>query len=106
MSDLGDFWIHTVTVETFQGAGPAGDTFAAPATVTGFLEGKTQLVRNANGEQVVSSSTFYTATGNAALFTADSRLTPTGGRAARVIAVNTNDSGNLMLPDHVAINLT
>ena len=110
MDDLDDFYIHKATVETYLGAGAYGDLFAAPVvldpdTATGcFIEGKRKLVRNAAGEQVISETTLYTSTAHAALFTTDSKVT-TDTITSRVITVNTNDSGPLDLPDHVAVNL-
>lgn len=98
------FTIHTVTVETLTGAGAYGDVFAAPVTVTGFMDGTRRLVRDKSGQQVVSESTFFTAISNAALFTTDTKVT-VAGVVSRVIKANVNDSGALDLPDHVAVNL-
>lgn len=98
-----DFFVHTVTVETFAGTGAYGDTYAAPATVPGFLEGKVQLVRDATGQQVTSQSTFYCTVTDGAKFTPDSRVT--AGRPTHVIAQNINDAPGLDLPDHAAIYL-
>lgn len=118
MSDLDGFWVHTATVETYQGAGAYGDLFAAPVTITCFADDARRVVRNASGEQVVSESTLYTDASNAALFTTDTRVTiwPDGvnttdsddlapPRPSRVIKANANDSGPLGLPDHVAVTL-
>lgn len=104
MSDLDAFWVHTATIETFTGAGAYGDVFASPVTVSCFVDPSRRLIRNANGEQVVSESTLYTPVTNAALFTNDSRVT-VNGVVARVVKVNTLTSGVLDLPDHTAINL-
>lgn len=100
-----DFYVHTITVETLLGTGPYGDVFAAPVTVTGFLDGVRRLVRNSTGEQVVSESTFYTTPDKSGLFTPDSRVTADGA-VSRVIKVNLNDSGPPGLPDHLAVTLT
>ena len=99
-----DFYVHTVSVETHTGAGAFGDTYNTPATVHGFLEGKIQLVRATDGQQVVSNSTFYCAVADGARFTPDSKVT-TGDRTAYVISQNTNDAPGLSLPDHTAIYL-
>jgi hypothetical protein len=103
--DLDDFWVHTVSVEMFLGAGAYGDIYAAPVNVLGFMDGSRKLVRGANGEQVVSESTFYTYPITGPLFATDSRVTQ-GTEVSYVIKNNTNDSGALGLPDHAAINLT
>jgi hypothetical protein len=99
-----DFYVHTVTVETWLGTGAAGDVYQIPATVPGFLEGKNVLVRDATGQQVVASSTFYCSTADGAKFTPDSKVT-TGGRVSHVIGQNVNDAPGLDLPDHAAIYL-
>lgn len=107
-SELAEFFVHTVTVETYQGVGSLGDVFAAPVTVAAFVEDTRRLVRDKNGEQVVSETTLYTYLTNAALFTTNSRVTVAGApaRAARVIRQNANDGGPLDLPDHLAVALT
>lgn len=104
--DIDDFYVHTVTVETYQGTNGYGeDTFAAPVTVVGFLDDSRRLVRGADAEQVISESQFYTRPENGALFTAESRVTADGS-VSRVIRTNVNMSGNLDLPDHAVISLT
>jgi len=103
---ISDFFVDQCTVETFQGAGAFGDVFATPVTDAGFLEGATKLVRNITGQQVVSSSTWYTSVANQSHYTPDSKFTDPNGKVSRVIGVNVNDSGSLGLPDHVAVSLT
>lgn len=101
------FWVHTVTVETFQGVNGYGqDTFAAPQTVTGWLQGSTKLVRATEGDEVVSQSQFFAAVDQGPAFTPQSRVTLPDGRIARVIVANTNDAGGLRLPEHVEVQLT
>lgn len=101
------WFVHTVTVETFLGAGAYGDLFSAPTPVTGFLSGSVKLVRSATGDEVTSSSSFYTSLANASLFTTDSRVTDAGGRVSRVITQSANDSGGLMPNvEHTAVHLT
>jgi hypothetical protein len=75
IDDLAEFWQHTITVEMFLGAGAYGDVYAAPVTVIGFMDGTRKLVRGANGEQVVSESSFYTYPITGPLFVTDSRVT-------------------------------
>jgi hypothetical protein len=102
-------YVHTITVEEFLGTSGYGvDQFGAPTVLAPpngcFVDDSTKLTRNGKGEEVVSSSTVYTATSNAALFTTGARVTTTS-RVSRVIKVNVNDSGALDLPDHVAVSL-
>lgn len=113
MSDeLADFYVHTVTVETFQGTSGYGvDMFAAPVTLspatgTGVLvEQKRRLVRDKDGAEVISETTVYARTTAAALFTPDSRVT-IGGVQSRVITVAVNELDALDLPSHIAVALT
>lgn len=116
--DLADFYVHTAIVETYEGTNGYGeDVFADPVTLDPadvsvhplgngcWIDDSRKLVRNSTGEQVVSESTLYTYPSNAALFTPDSRVT-VNGAVSRVIKVNSNTSGDLDLPDHVAVTLT
>ena len=97
---------HSVTVETRTGGGGFGDVYAAPVAVQGFLDDKRTLIRDINtGQQVVSSSTFYTRVDQASRFTPGSRVS-FNGRSTTVIAVNVNDGGGLPVPSHVAVSLT
>lgn len=98
------WFIHTATVETRTGESAYGDLYAAAATDTGYLEGAVKLVRNQAGEEVTSSSTWYTDLANAPKYTPDSRVT-TGGRTARVVGVNTFETP-LGIEDHVEVYLT
>lgn len=98
------WFIHTAVVETLTGESAYGDLFAAPASDAGYLEGATKLVRDQTGEQVVSSSTWYTDLANAPKYTPDSKVTA-GGRTARVVGVNTFETP-LGLEDHVEVYLT
>jgi hypothetical protein len=104
MTGITDFFVHTVSVESWLGTGAAGDVYQTPTTVSGFLEGKTVLVRDSTGQQVVAQSTFYCSTTDGAKFTPDSKVT-TGGRVSHVISQNVNDAPGLGLPDHAAIYL-
>lgn len=111
------FFIHTATVETFQGTNGYGvDVFAAPVTVPCLTDDARKLVRNVKGEEVVSETTLFTAAASGALFTTNSRVTipttvdtadgdPLPPRVTRVIKVNVNDSGPLGLPDHAEVTL-
>jgi hypothetical protein len=104
VTDLQDFWVHTIIVETFEGVGASGDVYSAPQYVAGFLEGKNVLVRDAAGQQVVAGSTFYTDASYSEIFTPDTRVT-IDGRVSYVISQNRNDSGPLGLPDHTEVRI-
>ena len=75
-------------------------------TVTGYLDGKIDMVRNTDGEQVVSSSAFYCAVADAAKFTPDSKVTTSDGRTQQVISINTLDvAGTMPGVEHAVIYL-
>ena len=105
MSSISAFFIHTATVETFTGAGPTGDTYAAPVDVKGFLDDGVVLVQSGAGEQLVQKSIFYAALADADKFVPESRIA-VNGRDAQVSAVRRRDGGTLGLPDHIEVDLT
>lgn len=103
---MAEFYVHTAQVEMHLGTNGYGeDIFAAPVDVVCFADGARKLVRGKDGEQVISESTLATYPINAPLFIADSRVT-LNGDVSRVIKTNLADSGDLDLPDHVAVSLT
>jgi len=105
-SDIAEFFVHTGTVKTFQGESGYGvDQYSAPATKAGFLDGAQKLVRDANGEQVVASATWYTDPADIALYALDSLVSVLNLTDAHVIAVASMTSGSLDLPDHLAVSL-
>lgn len=116
--DIADFYVQTAIVETYQGTNGYGeDTFAAPVTLDPadvstrpdgngcWIDDARHLVRTSDSEQVISESTLYTYPDNAALFTPNTRVT-VNDNVSRVIKTNLNTSGDLDLPDHVAVSLT
>lgn len=106
---LAMFYVHTVTVETYQGQGANGPVFAAPVQVIGFLDTTSDLARTGTVEEATSaSSMFYTDPANAGLFTVQTRVTSAlleGDGKATVVKVNSLTSGGLGLPDHVEVAL-
>lgn len=112
IDDIAEFYVHTVTVETFTGtSGYGADVFAAPVTLspaTGdgcLVDDTSELVRTSETETVLSSTTVYTYPASAPLFVVKSRVT-INGVVSRVVRANLNDSGPIGLPDHVAVKLT
>lgn len=105
MSDLEDFYVHTVSVETKAGTGAYGDVYAAPVDVPCWLEPKRRLVRNKDGQEVLSTSFLSCDIAHSSTFTPDSKVSH-GGTTAYVIGVNSLTSGALELPDHLEIDLT
>ena len=103
------FFVHTVTVETRKGAGPKGDVYAAPVTLgpqteNGVLvDDSVKLVRNSDGDEVVSNTQIAGPLSILPLFTPGSKVT-TATRTARVISANLADVAGL--PQHVVVTLT
>jgi len=111
VSELDDFYVHTVTVETLTGTDGYGrEIFAAPVILTPpdtgvFVEQKRRMVRAANGAEVISESSVYGRPEAASLFLPGSRVTYRGA-TSHVLTVALNDSGALDLPDHIQVALT
>lgn len=106
---LDEFYVHTLTVETYQGEGSMGSVYAAPTTVPGFLDTTANLARTSTTDEATSArSMFYCDPTYAGLFTVQTRVTSTGlggdGKAV-VVRVNSLTSGALGLPDHVEVGL-
>jgi hypothetical protein len=98
------FFVHTVTVETRKGKNSKGDVFASPAVVDGLLvDDSVKLVRDANGQEIVSNTQIAGPLTIVPLFTPGSKVT-TSTRTARVIGVNSADVPGL--PEHVVVTLT
>lgn len=103
MSDLDDFYVHTVTITPVAGEGAYGTTYGTPVPVACFVDETTRLVRDQDGAEVVSSATIFAAPGTVAATGSTVRLP--SGRDATVITTQTHDSGPLDLPDHAAITV-
>lgn len=99
-------FVHTAVVETFTGAGPSGDTYAAPVVVRGFLDDGIVRVQTSAGEELVQKSVFYAPLAEAARFVPESRVT-INGRAAEVTTVRLRAGGPLFgAVEHVEVDLT
>lgn len=105
MSDVTSFFVHTVSVETLTGQGGHGPVYANPVQFPCFVDDSAHLVRNAEGQEVVSNTVVYADPAVASAFAVNSRVTA-NGRVAHVITLNVHDSGGLGLPDHVEVHLT
>lgn len=98
--DLVEFFVHTVSVEPFEGeSGYGGTIYGAPVDVACFVDETTRMVRATDGSEVVSSSTVYA--GPDAPITNGSRVTLPSGDTTVVVATSRHDSGPLDLPDHL-----
>lgn len=105
VEDIEEFFVHTAQVETFLGeSGYGADQYAAAVSKAGFRDGAQKLIRTSDGQQAVASATWFTDPVDVALYTLDSRVT-VGNVQGQVIAVALMDSGDLDLPDHLAVSL-
>jgi hypothetical protein len=96
VTGIEDFYVHTVTVKEKAGTGANGDVYTAPQTVAGFLDGKTKLVRAADGSQALSQSQFYCTVADGLRFSLDSVVTQPNGTTGQVIMINTLEVGGLL----------
>jgi hypothetical protein len=94
---------HTVYLEPFIGTNAAGEVFGVKTPVKCHYAEKIQMVRNAQGEEVSSSSSYIT--------TPDHRpaensrvLTPTGVKA-KVVAVENNTWPGMDVPANSKVYL-
>lgn len=100
------FLVHGAVVETYLGATPTGDGYAAPVTVAGFLDDGDVLVKTANGEERVQATRFYAPADKADLFKPESRVT-VDGRVAQVSKVRLRVAGAMFdLVSHIEVELT
>lgn len=106
---LAMFYVHTLQVETYHGETSYGPSYAAIATVPGFLDTTSDLSRTATADESTSaSSMFYADPQYAGLFTVQSRVTSPdlgGDGKATVVRLNALSSGPLGLPDHIEVGL-
>ena len=77
----------SITFAPFLGEGAYGPVYDDPVILLGKVSMTRQLVRNANGEEVVSEMTVYLHPADAAAITPESRAT-FDGRAATVLGVS------------------
>jgi hypothetical protein len=95
---------HVVTIEPKTGDGPFGPVLGPAATARVFVDDQRRMVRDANGTEVVSSSSIYAPL--ATVCPPGSRVTLPGGRTADVIVAKRRDGGGLATPDHLEVSLT
>ncbi len=104
--ELTEFFVHTVTVETFEGSGPYGDVYLPTSDpIPCFIDEKRRFVRSSTGEQIVSETTLWMSKTHYGAFKPES-LVQVNGHPSTVITRSLADSGEMDLPDHVSVNLT
>ncbi|MEU5979389.1 hypothetical protein [Streptomyces sp. NPDC047315] len=95
---------HTVTVEPYKGDSAYGPQYGPAVQVRCFLDDQTRTVRRPDGQEVVSSATFY-AQLDTTVCPAESRVTLPSGRQTTVIAALRRDGGGLPVPSHLEVQL-
>lgn len=107
MSEFEEFMVHTVTVETYNGEGPWGNTTSPESDpIPCLIEDTVGLTRTATGDTVSTTATLWIVDRSVKdQFTPES-IVHLNGRTATVLNVTDADSGPLGLPDHLKVVLT
>jgi len=93
---------HTVSVQPYLGTGAYGPQYGPAVNVKCFRDDTRRLVRAANGDEVVSETTFYCDLG---VNVTPESVVNIGTRSTTVIAVKTRDGGGLPVPVHLEVIL-
>lgn len=96
---------QTASVETRLGSGTTGERFASAVSRPCFVDDAVRLVRNSQGEEVVSSSRLYGPPEDAAVYLPGSKVT-VNDRTARVISTARRDNAGPTSAHHVEVQLT
>ena len=103
---IDELFMDTVTVETYEGSGAYGDTWAdESAPVPCFRDETRRLVRDEHGVEVVSEATVLAPLTVADQFPPGSRV-HMPGRIATVISCARWDGEALDLPSHTEVTVT
>lgn len=112
MAGIAALFTQSVTVETLTGSGAYGDVYAAPTVVECFINDRAKMVRNSQGDEVVSSTTLYAPLASspddpatAGQFSPGSRVT-VNGRSALVLSVARRDGNGPSRIWHTEVTLT
>lgn len=106
IDELEDFWVHTVTVETYMGNTAWGQKYEQKSPpIPCFVSDKRRLIRTPSGDTEVSESTVTANRKYAPLF-AEGSIVHLPGRTAVVLKLADNSSSNLELPDHMQASLS
>lgn len=84
--------VHTVSVEPKTGSGAYGDVFGTPVALACYVERKRNLVRDANGDEVVSETMIY-ANLDCDAIPAGSRITVAGATSTVISSTILDDRG-------------
>lgn len=112
MADLPDgFYVHQATITPHAGAGASGPRYGTPFPIKCFITHKRRLVRNSQGDEVVSEATVRCPLSYAAQIPPESlialhteRATPTV-RDAEIITIAENSDGGLGAWQHLRLDV-
>ncbi|WP_143545057.1 hypothetical protein [Rhodococcus sp. RS1C4] len=105
---LADWWTHPITVERFEGTSGYGeDVYSSAVTVLGSVADTTRMVRNKDGDEVVSSTSAAFPIGTDYIPVGSRVTLPAtfGHRQSTVLAVSVADSGGPATPNHMSVSL-
>lgn len=107
MSDASFWFVETVQSEPYLGPSGLGERYGQSVTVACWVEDGNHLIRNSEGNEVVSSAMVYADVADAANLTVGSRVTIPGRRGpSQVLTLDRYESGTLNLGlDHVVAHL-
>lgn len=106
MTEAAFWWVHSGSVETYQGSGPYGPVYADPVDVACWVEGEQKVVTNSEGTEVTSMTVVRGPLADKDLLAVGSKFTY-GGQTAKVLTLAWFDSGSLDLGlDHYEARLT
>lgn len=105
---FGDWLTYGLIVERWDGAGFDGPAFAAPVTIVGpvvgvMVEQTRRLIRNSDGNEVVSETTIYVPPEREGAFNLHARVTLLDGTVSKVLRIAKLDVFGL--PSHQVVNL-
>lgn len=107
---LADWWRHQITIERLTGTGAFGDEYDEPEDPIplGFIDDRRRMVRDADGNEVVSETTVMLPIGTAEVPLGSRVTLPAafGARESTVLAVSRHDGGGQPTPDHLELALT
>lgn len=107
MTEAAFWFVHTVTVDTYLGQRANGAAWDTDNAVACWVEESTELIRDTDGKEVVSSAKVFAPLDQRSRFATGSKVTLPSGRVARVLVLSVFDSGSLDLGlDHVEAHLT
>ncbi|WP_424533634.1 hypothetical protein ACOZ38_25195 [Sphaerisporangium viridialbum] len=91
---------HEAMIEPFEGDGAYGAVYGAPFTERCLIDDERRLVRDAQGVEVVSDTTFIFRPG---VRCPEGSKVTANGRETTVITSFARDGGGLPTPDHVEV---